>query len=640
MATPSPTKEKLTERDQPATGFVPSADNLLAKNLSREIASGEAGKPPEKNVPRNPGTGTRQAGRSREDDTAYGVSAIEPVSMDSTETPLESRRTVPVSERKTLPVRTSSTPGQPEKTSSAQPVSEVTQRPGPMPARPDYKIDAGTADGTVAHPDRMMRTQTPIARLSGHTLRFPAGTELGHGKKIEIDGRTFEIKPEEAFHGLFWVKSIGVLALTLLAAIGIAYIVSGPTQTSIVGVVIDAQTGRILPDATVSMADGRVARTNQAGIYQFAGVAPEKYVLTASASGFESQNGYIEPATGETDQLSFALAPQLLAGIPEDSNSAATSDAGKATEERTNESASTSNRSLGSVELAVDFEGYLVFVDGELYGKNSTEVKRLPEGTHRILLQLDGFEDYSTNVEIKARATATLKIAKTDLTPRIDPVKRSRGLFADGKNYFDKQEWGAAIHLFDQALEIDPEFADAHQYRGWAYLKMQKPNDARTDFTRAADLYDQAKKYIDAAACAKYLIELDPKDPANWRRRADYYLALTDYNNAIADYENAVKLDKKSLDNRMALGEALFAAGRYDEAAKEFDRARRLADDPSTAYIRMILAYYSAGDLDDVAKKYRDFTQVATPELLERLQQDPEWLKVMQSVGPEERYKN
>jgi tetratricopeptide (TPR) repeat protein len=229
---------------------------------------------------------------------------------------------------------------------------------------------------------------------------------------------------------------------------------------------------------------------------------------------------------------------------------------------------------------------------------------------------------------------------KADLTPRIDPIKRSRGLFAEGKNYLDKRDWGAAIHQFNQALEYDPEYADAYQYRGWAYLKGQKPAEAVADFTRAADLYDQAKRYIDAVACAKYLIELDPKDPAHWRRRADYNLALADYNGAIGDYESALKLDKKSLSGRMALGEALFAAGRFDDAAKEFDRARRLADDPSDAYIRMILSYYSAGETDNVVKKYKDFSAVATPELMDRLRDDPDWLKVLQIVGPDERNKN
>jgi tetratricopeptide (TPR) repeat protein len=615
MATQSPTKQRTTEENSKPAGFVPTADNLLAKDLRRNCAPADLSK--------------------RDDET------LKPVRLDA---PYDSPPAAPSAIRQMPTPRTASVPGPSEDKPSGT-VSEVTQRPRSMvvaPAtvapKPEPMHQRSPQD--PAPEDRPARTQPAVALLTGHSLRFPADVPLGLGKRIELDGRSFEIKPEESFRGLFWAKSFGVLALTVLAAIGVAYLVSGPTQSTITGVVVDAQSGRILPNATVSMADGRVARTNQAGIYQFEGIIPSQYILTASARGFESQNGFIEPEAGKSDQLSFALAPQFFAGLPSESDSANGAQAAEASEKKSKESASSSNRAVGTVTLTVDFEGYLVFVDGELYGKNSTEVKRLSAGTHTILLQLDGYQDHTSTVEVKARAKSKLKITKADLTPRLDPIKRSRGLFAEGKNYLDNQEWGAAIHLFDQALEHDPNYAEACQYRGWASLKAQKPTDATADFTRAAELYDQAKRYIDAVACAKYLIELDPKNPANWRRRADYNLALADYDAAVSDYEKAVKLDKKSLTSRMALGEALFAAGRYNDAAKEFDRARRLADDPSVPYIRMILAYYNAGDINDVEKKYKDFSEVAPPELMDRLRDDPEWLKVLQIVGPDERNKN
>lgn len=616
MATQSPTKERSAEKEPKPAGFVPTADDLLSKNLPRNATPGDHAGPEE--------------------------STLKPVSLDAAP---DTGPVAPSSVRRMPTPRPEGATGQP-KAAPSETVSEVTQRPHSAPVAPNTTPKpAPTHKPAVVEPsehpqDHPIRTSPTIVRLAGHTLRFPANVPLGPGKKVDIDDQTFEIRPEESFHAVFWAKSLGVLALTVLAAIGVAYLVSGPAQSTIMGVVVDAQSGRILPNATVSMADGRVARTNQAGIYQFEGITPEQYVLTASARGFESQNGFIGPEAGKSDQLSFALAPQLFSGLPSESDSANGTQTPDKSEQKSKESASSSDRAVGTVELSMDFEGYLVFVDGELYGKNSTEVKRLSAGTHKILVQLDGFEDYTTVIEVKARATAQLKLTKSDLTPRLDPIKRSRGLFAEGKNYLDHQEWGSAVHLFDQALSFDPEYADAFQYRGWGYLKAQKPAEAMADFTHAADLYDQSKRYMDAVACAKYLIDLDPKNPANWRRRADYNLAMSDYDAAIADYDKAVKIDKKSLANRMALGEALFAAGRYDDAAKEFDRARRLADDPSVPYIRMILSYYNAGELDDVEKRYKDFSAVASADLLSRLREDPEWLKVLQVVGPDERNKN
>lgn len=496
---------------------------------------------------------------------------------------------------------------------------------------------------TDVPPARKVDTEpeVPTARLTGHTLRFPPNVSLVPGHPVEVDGHTLQIKPEEAFRGMFWAKSAGIMIVTLLAAIGVAYLLSGPDSGALTGVVINARTGAIVPNAAIMLGDGRQVTTNEAGLYIFQDVKPEQYVMTASAAGFTPQNGFIEIASGETDQLSFALAPLLLADASDDLDSS-TSLANQTETEasKSTKKSSSSNPSYGSVELAVDFDGYMVFVDGELYGKNAGELKRLTEGEHRVVLQLEGYEDYATTVSVHARATSKIRVKKEELTPRVDPIKRSRGHFAQGKQYLDQQEWTAAIREFNEAIDYDSEYAEAMQYRGWAYLRAENPTLAMADFTRAADIFDRSRRYLDATACAKYMIETEPKNPSHWRRRADYQLALADYKSAIEDYEEAVKLDKKSLDNRLALAEAYFAAGEYRDAAKEFDRARKLADDPSHAYIRMILSYYNAGENDDVVKKYKDFAEVAKPELLDKLRDDPEWLKVLQIIGPEERTKN
>ncbi len=48
---------------------------------------------------------------------------------------------------------------------------------------------------------------------------------------------------------------------------------------SLAGVVINSQTGETVPNATISLGDGRSATTNEAGMYMFDDVKPEQYVL-------------------------------------------------------------------------------------------------------------------------------------------------------------------------------------------------------------------------------------------------------------------------------------------------------------------------------------------------------------------------
>jgi len=281
-------------------------------------------------------------------------------------------------------------------------------------------------------------------------------------------------------------KILGYAAATLFAAIVIAYLVAQkPAVGTITGVVVDAQTGRVIPSAMVEFDGKAAAVTNAAGLYMFGDIHSGSHMVKASAPGYQPQTGTVQTSAPQPAQLSFALAP-LVESTPAPATQAtpAGADSAQVT------SSTTTSPAYGGVDLTVDFEGYLVFVDGEIYGKNARKLKRLTAGEHRIVLQVDGYQDYSTTVTVKARGTSTVTIAKADLSPKIDPIKRSRGLFAEGKEYLDRSLWQPAIDAFDQALTLDPQNADAVRYRGWAYMKAGDTAKAATDFRHAAQLYD------------------------------------------------------------------------------------------------------------------------------------------------------
>ncbi len=444
-------------------------------------------------------------------------------------------------------------------------------------------------------------------------------------------------KTESPAKSKLWIKVAGYAGVTLAVVIAVAFLVAKkPAVGTISGVVVDAQSGRIIPSATVELDGKKTATTNVAGLYTFADVVSGSYVIKATAPGYEPQTGTISASAPQAAQLSFALAPSAPAA-PAPGTPATPADDSDSTQSTASTSTSPG---FGGVELVVDFDGYLVFVDGEIYGKNAKKLKRLSSGEHRIVVQAEGFQDFSATVMIKARATATITIAKADLTPKIDPIKRSHGLFAAGKDLVDRGLWVAAIDSFNLALSSDPQNADAVRYRGWAYMKSGDTVKAIDDFKHAAQMYDDTKRVMEAVTCAGYLIDLRPDDQALLRQRSDYYLSLREYAKAISDIEHAIKLDKKSVESQMALGEAYYASGDFRRAAKEFDRARKMSGDPLKPYIRMILAYYNAGENDELLKKYKEFVKIAPQDLLDKLQRDPEWLPVLQMIGPDERHKN
>jgi tetratricopeptide (TPR) repeat protein len=91
--------------------------------------------------------------------------------------------------------------------------------------------------------------------------------------------------------------------------------------------------------------------------------------------------------------------------------------------------------------------------------------------------------------------------------------------------YADKGDVDRAIANYDQAIKLDPNYAEAYNNRGNAYSH-------KGDNLRAIADYDQA-------------IKLDPKDALTYSNRGKWYRDKGDSDRAIADFDQAIKLDPK-----------------------------------------------------------------------------------------------
>lgn len=500
--------------------------------------------------------------------------------------------------------------------------------------KPESAVDE-TAN--PAHPVIVdgIKPATGVAHLSGLSLRFPMHTKIMPGEIVVVGHKPFEVRKEKFLTPVVAVKGVGLLVLTVLAIVGVTSLFSGPSGGTVSGVVLDRTTGRIIPNASVTFEGGGSATTNLAGMYSLDGLRSGLFKMTASADGYESQSGSVVcPADGNA-QLAFALMPIGFSGMA----AQATTPTTIAPESVSEEQADANNEALayGNINLETDFTDYLVFVDGVLYGKDAKKIKRLNAGEHRVIVLLEGFEEYSTNIEVKARGTHTIEVAKAKLTPRVDPVKRAKAFFVEAKELLDRGLYPVAIEKYNQGLQDDPQNASALQYRGWAYSKAGNIEAARADLLRAANLHADGNRFLDAVACAGHLIELSPEDPQAYLRRADYFTQMREHEKAIKDCESAVKLDKKAYDPQLALAEACFVAGDYKRAAKEFDKCRKLTDSPADAYVSMLISLSRSGEDDQVRKKFKDFSEVATPELQKKLRDNPDWLRVLQIVDPKMR---
>jgi tetratricopeptide (TPR) repeat protein len=114
-----------------------------------------------------------------------------------------------------------------------------------------------------------------------------------------------------------------------------------------------------------------------------------------------------------------------------------------------------------------------------------------------------------------------------------------------------------AVADFTKAIELDPDFAKAHEYRGYAHYYKSQPDKAVADFTAS--------------------IRLKPDD-GTYVMRGFAYAFQREFGKAIADYNAAIRLNPASgvaYYNRALANDAW---GNADQANidADFSRAREL----------------------------------------------------------------
>jgi len=171
---------------------------------------------------------------------------------------------------------------------------------------------------------------------------------------------------------------------------------------------------------------------------------------------------------------------------------------------------------------------------------------------------------------------------------------------------------GQAIADYDQAIALDPDFAEAYSNRGSAYADKGDLDHAIADYDQAIALKpDFAKAYYNRGvtydekgdldhAIADYdqAIALKPDYADAYNNRGVDYAAKGDLDHAIADFDQAIALKPDfamAYNNR---GSAYGEKGDLDHAIADCDQAIALTPDYPKAYYNRGVAYADKGDLD------------------------------------------
>ncbi|MCC6920338.1 MAG: tetratricopeptide repeat protein [Alphaproteobacteria bacterium] len=224
---------------------------------------------------------------------------------------------------------------------------------------------------------------------------------------------------------------------------------------------------------------------------------------------------------------------------------------------------------------------------------------------------------YGAGLLIPTDATGDEIVAAADKCIA-DGGERKQGLIVRAAGRLRNEEYDRSLADADAAIALDPTYADAWYYRGYANEEAGNREAAGRDFDKAIDLglapgyAYRARgrlKFIENDFLGAYrdfdtILKANPDDQEAYRLRGSAAAVLERFAQAEADLTRAIELDGEDLRAYSARGYVRYLTNRYPEAAADLKMAMRdKTEGLKTAFL--YLAMRAANDPEAWAEMQR-----------------------------------
>ncbi|MBA2396754.1 MAG: tetratricopeptide repeat protein, partial [Ktedonobacteraceae bacterium] len=150
-------------------------------------------------------------------------------------------------------------------------------------------------------------------------------------------------------------------------------------------------------------------------------------------------------------------------------------------------------------------------------------------------------------------------------TPNVNVKNRTKEEWLDeGNRLYNMSQFQDALQAFENAIQMDPTFADAYE--------------GKTSALCALGRYREALNSVETA------LKLDPGYAASYNDKGDILYEFKSYSDALGYYEHALQLEPDNLEAYLGRATTLCSLGRYHEALAAYDRAIYLDPNVAVAY--------------------------------------------------------
>ena len=187
-----------------------------------------------------------------------------------------------------------------------------------------------------------------------------------------------------------------------------------------------------------------------------------------------------------------------------------------------------------------------------------------------------------------------------------DPNVRKQRYFDSGMRHLSEQRYREASIQFQNALQVDPRYAEAHLELARCYLKLEIYNGAYSALLRATEfqpnnlpaqielgkLFVRAKEFKRAEERAQLVVGKDPRNVDAQILLASAHAGLEDYSSALREMQQAIELDPKRAPSHLEYARIQALAKQTQPAEESFKKAVEL--DPQFVEARLALGNFYA----------------------------------------------
>jgi len=182
---------------------------------------------------------------------------------------------------------------------------------------------------------------------------------------------------------------------------------------------------------------------------------------------------------------------------------------------------------------------------GEQYNREASDIFDVQEDIAR---------EISKGLRLKLSGEQSRRMSKRHTDNAGAYTLYLKGLYHNGK--WTGEGWHKAVEYFKRAVELNPNYPDAHRLNGYHLIHMCRFEEAVAEMSRA--------------------VELDPLSLEAMTSLGDAYYYARQYDAAVEQLNRALEMEPNYGGAHLFLARALEQQGKYDEAVAEFRRAREL----------------------------------------------------------------